>query len=71
MKNRDTGKNQRPQSVPVRFIKSDLVAAAAGMLNDWKTDSLRIAGLGEGPRRPRRGRWGTSTECGEGEGRDS
>jgi len=59
MKHRNPGKSHGPQSVPVRFIQSDMVAAAAGMLNDWKTDSLRIGALGEGLRRSRRGRRGT------------
>ena len=66
MKNEDAGKGREPGSVPVHFVKSDIVAAAAGMLNDWKTDSLRIGALGEGPRRPRRGRRGSSPSCGEG-----
>ena len=67
MKNDDTGKWQKPRSIPVRCIQSDVVAAAmAGMLNDWKTDSLRISALGEPPRRPRRGRRGASPSCGEG-----
>ena len=66
MKDRDIGKKQGRQSVPVRFIQSDIVAAAAGMLNDWKTDSLRIGALGERPRRPRNGRRGAGPSCGEG-----
>lgn len=66
MKNDDAGKRRGFQSIPVRFIQSDVVAAAAGMLNDWKTDSLRIGALGGGPRRPRSGRRGTNPECGEG-----
>jgi hypothetical protein len=64
MKKRDPGKIRESQSA--RFIQSDLVAAAAGMLNDWKTDSLRFGALGEGLRRPRGGRRGTSPSCGEG-----
>ena len=65
MKNRDTGKSQRLQVVPVRLVDSDIVAAQAGMLNDWKTDSLRIGALGEGLRRPRRGRREDGPQCGE------
>lgn len=66
MKNDNAKKSQWPQSIPVKFISSDVVAAAAGMLNDWKTDSLRFGALGEGPRRPRRGRRGTNPGCGDG-----
>ena len=67
MKNDDNGKGQGPQSIPIEFIKSDLIAVAmAGMLNDWKTESLRFGALGEQPRRPQNGRRGTGPECGEG-----
>lgn len=66
MKKDNKGRQQWPRAVPLRFVKSDIVAAAAGMLNDWKTDSLRISALGEHPRRPRRGRRGSSPNCGEG-----
>ena len=66
MKNDETGKRQAPQSIPVRFIESDVIAAAmAGMLNDWKTDSLRIGALGERLRRPGNGRRGSGPERGE------
>jgi hypothetical protein len=66
MKNDDTRKRRKPQSVPIQFLQSDMGAAAAGMLNDWKTDSLRIGALGDGPRRPHNGRRGTSPYCGDG-----
>jgi hypothetical protein len=67
MKNDDTGKGQGPQSIPIHFVQPDLIAVAmAGMLNDWKTDSVRFGALGEHPRRPRKGRRGTSPQCGEG-----
>jgi len=66
MKNDDTGKWQKPRLIPVRCIQPDVVAAAmAGMLNDWKTDSLRFGALGEHPRRPYSGRRGTSSNCGD------
>lgn len=67
MKDDDTGKDQGPRSIPIEFVQTDLIAAAmAGTLNDWKTDSLRFGALGEGPRRPRKGRRGTSPEGGHG-----
>ena len=67
MKKNETGKGQGPKSIPIEFVHSDLIAAAmAGMLNDWKTDSLRFGALGEGPRRPRNGRRGTGAQGGEG-----
>jgi len=66
VKNDDPGKYQEPQSIPIEFIQPGVIAAAmAGMLNDWKTDSLRIGALGERPRRPHSGRRGTSASCGE------
>lgn len=66
MKKHNHGKHQLPLAVPIRFVRSDIVAAAAGMLNDWKTDSLRIGALGEHSRRPLRGRRGSSPQCGDG-----
>ena len=67
MNNDDPKGNDEAQSVPIRFIESDIIAAAiAGQLNDWKTDSLRIGALGERPRRPHSGRRGTSAQCGDG-----
>jgi hypothetical protein len=66
MKNDETGKWQKPPSIPVKCIQSELIAAAkAGMLNDWKTDSLRFGALGEHPRRPQSGRRGASPPYGE------
>jgi hypothetical protein len=67
MKNDDSGEPHEPRSIPIEFIQNEVIAAAiAGMLNDWKTDSLRIGALGEGPRRPSDGRRGASPQCGEG-----
>lgn len=67
MNNDDPKKDETAQSVPIKFVESDIIAAAiAGMLNDWKTDSFRIGALGERPRRPHSGRRGTSAQCGEG-----
>jgi len=67
MQNDGPKKDEGPESVPIKFIESDIIAAAiAGMLNDWKTDSLRIGALGERPRRPHSGRRGTGAQCGDG-----
>ena len=67
MNNDDPKGNDEAQWVPIKFIESDIIAAAiAGQLNDWKTDSLRIGALGERPRRPHSGRRGTSAQCGDG-----
>jgi len=67
MINDDSGEPHEPRSIPIKFIESEVIAAAiAGMLNDWKTDSLRIGALGENPRRPSDGRRGAGPQCGDG-----
>ena len=65
MKNDETGKRQKPESVPIRIQSDLIVAAMAGMLNDWKTDSLRFGSLGERPRILPNRRRGSGPECGE------
>jgi hypothetical protein len=60
MNDDENAKGKVPQRIPVEFGLPDAIAAAmAGALNDWRSDSLLMRALGEGARRPRRGRRAT------------
>lgn len=56
----DDAKGKTPRRIPVGCGLSEAIAAAmAGTLNDWRADSLLMSALGEGARRPPRGRRAT------------